>query len=170
MSSNRYEPDDNGALAQVWQRLYAASCCDMAVGALVIYEHFITFPQEVRLIWRLRLSSGTVIFLANRYFVLLYAIFSIMGVFNWTSALSCEVVQMMTLVPQLSLYAIIPVFLSLHAHAISGYNWYTTTVILSLGLGPLAANIFFWDRTSHATVTYVASHPVCDFEPAYSNH
>ena len=38
--------------------------------ALMIYDHLLTFGDEVRIIWKNRFTGVTVIFLVNRYFSL----------------------------------------------------------------------------------------------------
>ncbi|KAI0788107.1 hypothetical protein C8Q74DRAFT_1162895, partial [Fomes fomentarius] len=43
---------------------------------LYLYEDVITFGDEVTLFWGKGWSGGTILFFMNRYFVLVYSIFS----------------------------------------------------------------------------------------------
>ena len=45
---------------------------------IVLYEYTLTFPDEVNLFWKQKITGATVLFMANRYLVVgLYASYSI---------------------------------------------------------------------------------------------
>ncbi|KZT08828.1 uncharacterized protein LAESUDRAFT_602900, partial [Laetiporus sulphureus 93-53] len=43
-------------------------------SALIFYEHIVTFPEEVHVIWGGRLTTVTVIFALNRYLLMVQGI------------------------------------------------------------------------------------------------
>lgn len=55
------------------------------VKALCCYEHLITFDEEVRCIWRRRISAATILFVVNRYAILALSAASIIGIIPWKS-------------------------------------------------------------------------------------
>ncbi|KAJ3552359.1 hypothetical protein NM688_g4189 [Phlebia brevispora] len=48
-----------------------------ATAALVVFEHMITLNQEITTIWKRKFTSGTVLFLLNRYALVVYITISI---------------------------------------------------------------------------------------------
>lgn len=44
------------------------------MAAVVIYDWSLTFPDEIRLIWRNKLTRAKVLFLVNRYFFIIFYI------------------------------------------------------------------------------------------------
>ncbi|KAI0751597.1 hypothetical protein C8Q80DRAFT_1158267 [Daedaleopsis nitida] len=56
-----------------------ANYCVNAAYALLVYEHAVTFRQEVELFWRRKAHGATVLFFSNRYLVLAYYTLSIFG-------------------------------------------------------------------------------------------
>lgn len=55
------------------------------VSALCCYEHIITSDDEVRCIWRRRISGATVLFVLNRYAILVVSLASIVQVLPWNT-------------------------------------------------------------------------------------
>ena len=53
---------------------------------LIIYEHFALLGQEVDYMWHWRTSNVTVLFLVNRYILLLSAALGISSVFDWDTS------------------------------------------------------------------------------------
>ncbi|KAI0740404.1 hypothetical protein C8Q76DRAFT_790867 [Earliella scabrosa] len=59
---------DSGAeLAALYGALVIENYCGFAILALVLCEHFVTFPEEVQLFWKRKWTGASVLFLANRY-------------------------------------------------------------------------------------------------------
>lgn len=55
----------------------------LATSALCFYEYMITFSEEVRCVWRRRVSGASVLFLVNRYTMLVVSLASIVQVIPW---------------------------------------------------------------------------------------
>ena len=53
---------------------------------LIIYEHFALLEQEVDYMWHWRTSNVTVLFLVNRYILLLSAALGISSIFDWDTS------------------------------------------------------------------------------------
>ncbi|KAF4616415.1 hypothetical protein D9613_008244 [Agrocybe pediades] len=58
----------------------------MASNTLVIYDHLITFDDEIELIWRRKCSLSSIIFLLNRYYVLGSMLFASYGMKTFTES------------------------------------------------------------------------------------
>ena len=58
---------------------------------LCFYEHIITFGEEVRCVWGRRVSGASVLFLLNRYAILVVSLASIVQVLPWTMVLPKDV-------------------------------------------------------------------------------
>ena len=46
-----------------------------------------TLPDEIRLVWRRKLTMSSLVFLFNRYILLAYGIINIIGLIPWTTDL-----------------------------------------------------------------------------------
>lgn len=99
-SSKRFCPRDGGFLAlsaagkasqlsHFRQRLTHES----ASLALCCYEHLITLADEVRCIWRRRVSGATILFLVNRYAILVLSLASIVNIVRWKDGPAAYVSQ-----------------------------------------------------------------------------
>ncbi|KAF4615904.1 hypothetical protein D9613_011367 [Agrocybe pediades] len=55
------------ALAEAVRHLQAGKYFQIAAYVMMIYDHMLTFPEEVERIWKARFSGATVLFLINRY-------------------------------------------------------------------------------------------------------
>ncbi|KAH9911765.1 uncharacterized protein B0H18DRAFT_833242, partial [Fomitopsis serialis] len=53
---------------------------------LIIYEHLALLEQEVEYMWDWTFTGVTVLFLVNRYILLLSAALGILSVFDWRDA------------------------------------------------------------------------------------
>ena len=54
------------------------------VIALCAYEHILTLPQEIKLIWQPRkMSLASILFLVNRYAFLCYSGFGLVAAISW---------------------------------------------------------------------------------------
>ncbi|EMD31613.1 hypothetical protein CERSUDRAFT_100282 [Gelatoporia subvermispora B] len=65
-------------IASYVSSIILANYCAVATATVVLYDHICTTPQEVQLIWGSKLTSTMVLFYANRWLILTYAILSIM--------------------------------------------------------------------------------------------
>ena len=62
--------------------------------AMIFHEHMMTISQEVRYVWGQRLTGATMIFLLNRYMVLILGITIILQTVAWdTPLVSCNTLR-----------------------------------------------------------------------------
>ncbi|EMD37429.1 hypothetical protein CERSUDRAFT_123397 [Gelatoporia subvermispora B] len=111
----------------------------LAFAVVIVYDHFITFSNEVRLIWGRKLSSVTLLFYANRWAALVWALLQICVLFELLSPASFCVTQGIvsdTLV--IILLAIWSLFSAIRTHAVSLGNWWLTGSVLILTMAPVA--------------------------------
>jgi hypothetical protein len=68
---------------------FVQKCVQVASVVLVYYDHTLTFPDEVRVVWSRISWKGTWLFLLNRY--LTFVTYIIVAVYSWTpfSETSC---------------------------------------------------------------------------------
>ncbi|PCH37186.1 hypothetical protein WOLCODRAFT_28966 [Wolfiporia cocos MD-104 SS10] len=112
-----------------------------AVATLLLYEYVITFPQEVRLVWRGRVKSAT-IFILNRFVMLGLAVFSVLEIMSWNTTLSCDVVNLSYDLFGLLFYVVWAAFSAQRTYAISRGNIYLAGLTLILGLVPVVTNLY----------------------------
>lgn len=55
--------------------------------AMIFHEHMMTISQEVRYVWSQRLTGATIIFLLNRYMVLIFGVTIILQTVAWDTPL-----------------------------------------------------------------------------------
>jgi len=108
---------------------------------MIFHEHMITIAQEVRYVWSQRLTGATLIFLLNRYVVLILGITIILQTVPWDTPLSCEATIVLYDVVSILLYIIVAIFSALRAYAICGGKWSFTLATLGLGLAIAIASI-----------------------------
>ncbi|KAI0738611.1 hypothetical protein C8Q80DRAFT_1124741 [Daedaleopsis nitida] len=81
-------------LVATYQSLFVDTCCAFAVMALVIYDYAITIGQEVEMFWKRKFTGATVLYLLNRYLLVLDYIFDIATI-ERTSGNACTVLVKM---------------------------------------------------------------------------
>ena len=62
-----------------WSLTYSA--------ALIFCEQLVTLSDEIRFVWRRKLTMSSLVFLLNRYILLAYGIINVIGVIPWTTNL-----------------------------------------------------------------------------------
>ncbi|CAE6440266.1 unnamed protein product [Rhizoctonia solani] len=60
-------PEQINGLITVAEHVFLTQCITVAGFALMIWDHFITLPTEIQLVWPAKLSPVKVLFLLNRY-------------------------------------------------------------------------------------------------------
>ncbi|KAF5380188.1 hypothetical protein D9615_006187 [Tricholomella constricta] len=81
---------DAHALAVAAEHLLAGKYFQLSAFVVLIYDHFLTFHEEVERIWKRQISGAAILFLINRYFTPLQFIIIIDAFHDpiWTPALS----------------------------------------------------------------------------------
>ncbi|KAJ3557248.1 hypothetical protein NM688_g1569 [Phlebia brevispora] len=71
-------------LAEYLSLLITLQDIEVAATALAFYEYFVTFSEEIRCIWRRKLSLGSAIFFLNRYALLLNRMARMIQLVTWS--------------------------------------------------------------------------------------
>ena len=72
-------------LVRLWTTFIDVNACSpkRTTPALLVYDYFLTLPQEVQCIWGRKLSIPVALFYLNRYTSLIYRVFLIAGLIDW---------------------------------------------------------------------------------------
>jgi hypothetical protein len=109
------------------------------LSALVFYEYIITLQDEIDMIWRKRWNAATILFMVNRYLMLLY---NAVGLVIPTTLRSCTAVQILLDILTVLLFVVFAVFATLRIYAIWNRNIPISLLILALYLVPVVSNTY----------------------------
>ncbi|TFY59207.1 hypothetical protein EVJ58_g5932 [Rhodofomes roseus] len=142
------------------QSNFITNYCELATCMLIFFEHIVTLPDEIRFIWRRKLTMSSLIFLLNRYILFLYGLVNVVGVIPWTTNIGsdafsgfvcasdaerktcrCAAIIMLYTVFTLLLYAITPIFSTLRVYAIAGRKWHFALATFLTGMVAVASNL-----------------------------
>ncbi|KAI0083627.1 hypothetical protein BDY19DRAFT_976585 [Irpex rosettiformis] len=107
---------------------------------LCAYEYCLTFPAEIRLIWKRRKSVASILFLVNRYTFLCYSGSGLVQLVAWgsdnsyTGVLTCDVVARINDICMIVMHLVLAIFAALRTYAIWDQNRVVFTCVLGLGL------------------------------------
>lgn len=119
----------------------------LSASALCCYEHVITLADEVRCIWRRRVSGATILFLVNRYAILVLSVASIVNIVRWedgpgayvSQGKICSTVIVLVDVCSVLVNIAYAAFAALRMCALCGLSKRVFTIVLTIGLvNPLA--------------------------------
>lgn len=123
--------------------------------ALTYYEYLLAIPSETKLIWQQRFSAATVIYAANRYALLGFCSVQLASLLYTSPSsvpisilgssphdLSCSVLFRLRDLCTLTIDLALTGFTALRIYAIYGMNKRIFALILALGLGSPAVQIF----------------------------
>ncbi|PCH40376.1 hypothetical protein WOLCODRAFT_98796, partial [Wolfiporia cocos MD-104 SS10] len=127
---------------QIHQQTAYQYCVAMS-SALIFYDYFLTLHQEIKLVWSFKINIVVVIFHFNRYVSLLWALFNMLQILQWTTIASCASMYVVGEVLFLMLYIAWAAFSALRVYAISGRNRVYATAVAVLALVP-----FFGDTAT----------------------
>ncbi|KAI0763245.1 hypothetical protein BC629DRAFT_1543695 [Irpex lacteus] len=116
---------------------------NVALLALVVYEHLITLEQEIEVVWRHQFSVYRVILLINRYCILAY---TIIGVINQVFSFNCNVLAGLTAGLMIALLLVVTLLAAIRAFAISTWRYriLIAVSICTLGSVPIGADLYIW--------------------------
>ncbi|KAH9916476.1 uncharacterized protein B0H18DRAFT_1038319 [Fomitopsis serialis] len=136
------------------QATYLNNYCQLSITALVVYEHIITISQETHLLHGRKFSGGVLLFLLNRYTLLLFGAENLIYVFSWdTRMVSCEAMTLLYDILQMMLYILTAGFTAMRVYAIGGQRALIAVIVFIFGLAPAIAGIY---NISQSTYDYVA--------------
>ncbi|KAH9840607.1 uncharacterized protein C8Q71DRAFT_904709 [Rhodofomes roseus] len=169
------------------QSNFITNYCELATCMLIFFEHIVTLPDEIRFIWRRKLTMSSLIFLLNRYILFLYGLVNVVGVIPWTTNIGsdafsgfvcasdaerktcrCAAIIMLYTVFTLLLYAITPIFSTLRVYAIAGRKWHFALATFLTGMVAVASNLANAVQASLGYLVYVGPLPVCTYNAYYS--
>ncbi|KAF7776826.1 hypothetical protein Agabi119p4_5219 [Agaricus bisporus var. burnettii] len=70
---------DPGAVERIAFHLLIGKYFQLGGFVMLVYDHFLTFPQEVERIWKQRFTVASILFLINRYVTILQFIILLLG-------------------------------------------------------------------------------------------
>ncbi|KAI0752010.1 hypothetical protein C8Q74DRAFT_1308021 [Fomes fomentarius] len=109
---------------------------------LIIYEHILTAEQEYRMIWKRNFSVPCVLFLVNRYTLLLVSILNILSYWIWwQDDISCAILIRMLSILMVLLDFVNVIFMMLRMHVINNRNWYWTVSLFVIGCLAIPVNL-----------------------------
>ncbi|KAI0350707.1 hypothetical protein OH77DRAFT_1412511 [Trametes cingulata] len=146
MASNA---DTAAQLVLLYQAAYSNLYWTSCVVALLIYDYLLTFRHEVRFVWSQNFSAATVLFILNRYVILLLYLVDVVTLFP----IIPEVRRFITVLEVIP-YIVWAAFSSLRAYALSSRTSSIGIVILLLSLVPAGVNAYFF-----STFTFVNLDP-----------
>lgn len=161
----------SGLAAEIAYQLelgFVQNYCMVAMAALVLYEHAITFSQEVDLIWTRKKTGATVLYIMNRCCTIGLALAMILLLPNWSTSTSCEAVNLLLPIFQLALAIVWAAFSATRVYAIGGRAWQLAIVTFALGLVPVGLNLFSDIRYVYTTAYIPSFGTVCNNIPLFS--
>ncbi|RPD75800.1 hypothetical protein L226DRAFT_570044 [Lentinus tigrinus ALCF2SS1-7] len=128
------------AIIDNYEALFASNSAVYAAYTLIFFEHILTFGDEVEVFWKRKFTGATVMFLLNRYLILVSYILELASVWIKSDYLcsyqACMVDVRITDVFYYALYIPWAVFAALRAYALSNRNWPLAILVFLLGLVP----------------------------------
>ncbi|EED81631.1 predicted protein [Postia placenta Mad-698-R] len=118
---------------------FNAALTDARLG-IFVYDSIISFNREWRAVWSCKITGATAIYLALRYVTLADVIMDIIN----DTVTSCEIGFISGLVETgtfCGTYLAQAAFVSIRVYAIDGRQWMKATIVMLLGLVPVALNI-----------------------------
>ncbi|KAH9916475.1 uncharacterized protein B0H18DRAFT_958826 [Fomitopsis serialis] len=124
--------------------------------ALIVYEHIMTISQETQLLLARKFSGGVLLFLLNRYTLLLFGAENLIYVFSWDTSMS-------------HLMHCRAAFAAMRVYAIGGQKALIAVVVFIFGLAPAITGIYNMSQSTHDYVTWVGPYPECDYNNSISD-
>jgi len=134
------------------EAIFALQCYTIASISFLYYDHLITFPQEVRKIWKRRLSFLNVLFIINRY-TTCFGYIPIMY-FTFKSPTNTDICDHYVIFPailSIITQAIISIIVTLRCYALYNRSRWILYSVSLLGLAVLGS--FIWAATAFVGIS-----------------
>ncbi|CUA67041.1 hypothetical protein RSOLAG22IIIB_02959 [Rhizoctonia solani] len=147
--------------------IFASKCLAIAGFCILIYDHLLTFPQEVELVWKQQRSWVSILFVLNRYItplVLIVDIYDKGGLANFLPQSFCVNWYFAESAWNLVAFGLIHALVALRVHAIWGRpRWLSITLsVLFVIYFVATATIAFKFQIDYAhTVAYYPLFRLC---------
>ncbi|KAI9066097.1 hypothetical protein FKP32DRAFT_1589980 [Trametes sanguinea] len=127
-------------LAQTFQVLASTNSTVLAVCTLMVYDWVICLDKEIATIWSKPRTGASVLYLFNRYSLLVSYVLNISTI-GRMSTQSCVGVLWTSIVLEFSFLLSPAVFSSLRVYALTGQNKALSGLTLALGMMPFIVNV-----------------------------
>lgn len=137
-----------------------AAFLELAASALYCYDYVLTFSQEVRCIWQRRFSGASLLFVLNRYAVLVNRLLRLIQLVSWSgfkrqqADVACRIVWRMSATCTILMYIAIAGFSALRMYAIYNKSRRVLAVVLVMGIVNPCVSIYY-----NTQLTYQAMPP-----------
>ncbi|KAF8164769.1 hypothetical protein B0H34DRAFT_210510 [Crassisporium funariophilum] len=134
-------PPDLDALISGINHLHAGKYFQLAAFVMLIYDHILTFPQELDRIWRQKITGASFLFLLNRYVTPLQFII-ILDAFHdprWTKT-ACDKFVVFEGASTAALIGVCELIMILRVYALYGRSWKILTFLMVLWAGQIAVS------------------------------
>ncbi|KAI0708847.1 hypothetical protein C8T65DRAFT_740060 [Cerioporus squamosus] len=111
--------------------------------AILAYDYLLTFPREVRFVWSRKFSPATVLFVLNRYIILLLYFVDLITLFPIIPSTYASRVGKFIVVLEIFPYIIWAAFSGLRTYALSQRNTFIGLFVAFLSLVPAGINAYF---------------------------
>ncbi|KAL4246665.1 hypothetical protein ABKN59_008853 [Abortiporus biennis] len=116
----------------------------MAATALVVYDSVITFDREVEAIWKKKINIASVLFVMNRYGMIVYAVLTVLVYFGEPERVVCERAGNLWLAASALVQLVKTAFFLIRTWAIWGHHWLPVAILLPLGTAVMSMNIYMY--------------------------
>ncbi|KZT72963.1 hypothetical protein DAEQUDRAFT_722602 [Daedalea quercina L-15889] len=136
-----------------------------AFAMVIFYDYVLCIEQEINLFWRKKIFGAPLIFLANRYTLLMYGVGCALQVPLWTRPMACEAIDLVFYIANMLLFAIAGIFAALRVYAISNRNKVVGIGVLTVGMAPAVVNLYTTVAQSYA---YIGVDGICSRNRHYT--
>ncbi|KAH9920640.1 uncharacterized protein B0H18DRAFT_1023774 [Fomitopsis serialis] len=153
-----------------------------AVTTFIIYDYLLTLGDEVELVWSLKPSASSVVYMLSRYPLLFYVIFPWIIYTNpgLTPSLSmclfterpcsCTGLSITSDVMATTFVLMVAAFGALRIYAVSGRDWRLVLPALALGLVPAVTNLYDYAKSAYEIVELTGGSSACSQVQSLSRH
>lgn len=134
-------------------------------ASLFVYDSIISFDLERRAVWSHNITGATALYLALRYVTLVTVIMYII-VYTVSSCEGLFVSNLVGVGTSCGRYLAQAAFASIRVYAVDGRRWTKATIVMMLGLVPVALDIYSTSGTSVycTTEVLILNHSLTTFE------
>ncbi|OSD03799.1 hypothetical protein PYCCODRAFT_1434197 [Trametes coccinea BRFM310] len=151
--------EEAAELVATYQSVFIANAIANAVTAFLVYDWLLCLDEETHFIWPRAKSGASVLYLLNRYLLLLDYLWDLVGLATLSDEV-CSAYIWITTILQYSALVIPAVFSCLRVYALTGRNKWLSGCTLVLGLMPFFTN---WATIYQTSVANLAQPIGCAF-------
>lgn len=153
--------DSEAAIEEIVWSITIGGYIQSGVYAMILYEYFITFDDEIRTVWKKPWTLASALLLSVRWNMFVSSILIFVPEDNWAS---CSVSEYLSAGLDLTSYIQTAVFSALRVYAISERNAPFFVSVLLLGVMPFATNLVCPLMFFSGRYYFYAGLEVCDHQ------